>query len=160
MRQVIGFDFTLKDQSGTLLEDSRREQGQPRLVLLGAGGVLPALEKQICDMEVGARKSVTIPVDEAYGPVDPSLKLKIPRSKFPADADLKVGLHFQGGEKDGWPIIYRVTKISGDDIYADANHELAGLTLHYDIEIAEKREATAEEVSHGHAHRRKGTCGA
>jgi len=61
--------------------------------------------------------------------------------------------------EDGWPIIFRVVKIEGDDIYVDANHELAGLTLHYDVEITEKRDATAEEISHGHAHRQGGSCG-
>ena len=158
MRQVIGFHFRLTDQSGNLLEDTRRHKGLPMLILLGAGGVLPALERGIQDMEVGACKRVTIPVEAAYGPIDPSLRLKIPRSKFPEAAELSLGLQFQGGEKDGWPIIYRVTRIEGDEIYADANHELAGLTLHYDVEITEKREATAEEISHGHAHRRSGSC--
>ena len=107
------------------------------LALLGAGNILPALERQIIDMDIGARKQVTIPAEQAYGTVDPSLKLKLPRSKFPEGTDVKIGLQFQGGEKDGWPIIFRVVKIDGDDIYVDANHELAGLTLHYDIEITE-----------------------
>ncbi len=158
MRQIIGFHFVLKDQFGKTLGDSRDMQEHPTLTLLGSGSILSALERHISDMSEGERKSFTIPADQAYGSVDPSLKLKIPRSKFPKGTDLKIGLPFQGGEKDGWPIIFRVTEISGDDIYADANHELAGLTLHYDVEITEKREATAEEISHGHAHRRKGSC--
>jgi len=159
MRQVIGFHFSLTDQSGNLLEDTKQQNGLPMIILLGAGGVLPALERGIQDMDIGARKRVTIPVEEAYGPIDPSLRLKIPRLKFPKEVELSLGLQFQGGEKDGWPIIYRITEIEGDDIYADANHELAGLTLQYDVEITEKREATAEEISHGHAHRRSGSCG-
>ena len=158
MAQVIGFHFTLKDQSGETLGGTREKQGRPMLALLGAGNILPALERQIIDMDIGARKQVTIPAEQAYGTVDPSLKLKLPRSKFPEGTDVKIGLQFQGGEKDGWPIIFRVVKIDGDDIYVDANHELAGLTLHYDIEITEKREATAEERSHGHAHHPSGSC--
>ena len=159
MTQVIGFHFVLKDQFGTLLEDSYNEEGQPRFALLGADGILPALERNISEMNVGERKSFVIPADQAYGLIDPSLKLKIPRSKFPAGTELKTGFHFQGGERDDWPVIYRVIRIDGDDIYADANHELSGLSLHYDVEITEKREATPEEISHGHAHRRNGVCG-
>jgi len=159
VRQIIGFHYILKDQFGNILGNTHEEQGHPMVVLLGSGRILPALERHISDMSVGAFKTVKIPVDQAYGDVDPSLKLKIPRSKFPDGTDIKLGLQFQGGEKEGWPIIFRITKIDGDDIYADANHELAGLTLHYDVEITERRDATAEEISHGHAHRRRGVCG-
>ena len=158
MKQVVGFHFRLKDQFGNLLGDSQSGPGHPMLILLGSGGVLPALERHVSDMQIGERKCIEIPIDEAYGQIDPTLKLKIPRSKFPEGTELKTGFQFQGGEKDGWPIIFRVIKISGDDIFVDANHELAGLTLHYDVEITEKREATAEEISHGHAHRRSGSC--
>ena len=158
MKDVVGFHFSLKDQFGNLLGDSLTETGQPMLILLGSGGVLPTLEQHLSEMQIGERKRVIIPVEDAYGEIDPTLKLKIPRSKFPAGTELKTGFQFQGGEKDGWPIIFRVTKIAGDDIYADANHELAGLALHYDVEITEKRGATAEEISHGHAHRHSGSC--
>jgi len=159
MTQVIGFHFTLKDQFGTILENSYAADGRPMLILMGAGNILPAVERHISELPLGARKSFTIPQDQAYGAVDPTLILKIPRSKFPDGTELTTGFQFQGGEKDGWPIIYRVTKIEGDDIFADANHELAGLTLHYDVEIIEKRHAAPDEIAHGHAHRRRGACG-
>ena len=159
MKQVIGFHFVLKDQFGALLEDTYDRNGHPMLVLLGTGRILPALERQISELPVGARKSFMIPPDQAYGAVDPTLKLKIPRSKFPDNTELKTGFQFEGGEKDGWPILYRVTKIEGDDIFADANHDLAGMTLHYDVEITENREALPDEIAHSHAHRRRGACG-
>jgi len=159
MKQVIGFHFSLTDQFGHILENSRDNDGLPFLFLMGSGRLLPALEHHLSDMEVGERRSLIIPEDQAYGAVDPSLKLKIPRSKFPDDTDLNIGFQFQGGERDGWPVIYRVTEIEGDDIFADANHALAGRALHYDVEIIEKREASPDELAHGHAHRRKGVCG-
>jgi len=158
VKQIIGFHFTLKDQSGEILGSSREGQGLPILALLGSGNVLPALERHLMDMNVGEQKDIIIPPDQAYGEVDPSLKLKLPRSKFPAGTDVKLGLVFQGGERDGWPVIFRVVKIEGDDIYVDANHESAGLTLHYDVVITEKREATVEEMAHGHAHHKGGSC--
>jgi len=159
MKQIIGFHFTLKDQHGNFLGSSRDGDGHPMLVLQGSGRVLPALERYIIDMQVGESQKIMIPTDQAYGAVDPSLKMKLPRSKFPEGTDIRIGLQFQGGEKDGWPVIFRVVKIEGTDVYVDANHELAGLSLHYDVEIMERRDATAEEISHGHAHRRSGECG-
>ena len=158
MKKIIGFHFVLKDQQGHVLGNSREDQEHPTLILTGSVRILPALEQHIKDMNVGDTKSVIIPADQAYGEIDPKLKLKLPRSKFPDGTDINIGLQFQGGEKDGWPIIFRVVKIEGDDIYVDANHELAGLTLHYDVEITEKRDATTEEISHGHAHRQGGSC--
>ena len=161
MKHVTGFHFTLKDQHDNLLQNTRDASGEPMLVLIGSGRVFPALEHHIHDMAIGERRQVILPPEDAYGDVDPKLKLKVPRSKFPEGTDLKIGFVFQGGEKEGWPIIFRVVKIEGDDIYVDANPELAGLTLHYDVEVVERREATAEEISHGHAHRHngKGVCG-
>ena len=152
MPQIIGFHFLLKDQSGHILGGSRDNQGHPMLILKGAGQILPALERNICDMSVGERETIIISPDAAYGEADPSLKMSLPRSKFPDGTDIQIGLQFQGGEKDGWPIIFRVVKIDGDDVHVDANHELAGLTLHYEVEITEKRDATDEELAHGHAH--------
>ncbi|MEP6343355.1 MAG: peptidylprolyl isomerase [Maricaulaceae bacterium] len=158
MRQIIGFHFTLKDQFSNVLGSSRDNAGHPMLVLQGSGSILAALERHVSDMSVGESKSVVIPAGEAYGEVDPSLKMKIAHSKFPEGTDVVVGLKFQGGEREGWPIIFRVTEINGEEVYVDANHELAGLSLHYDVEITEKREATAEEIAHGHAHHHGGSC--
>lgn len=159
MKQVVGFHFTLKDQSGSVLEDAHNRQGDPLFILMGAGAVLPALERHLGKMHVGETKEVIIPPEQSYGEVDPSLRLKLPRSKFPENTSLQEGVVFQGGEEDGWPIIYRIVKIEGKDIYADANHELAGVTLHYDLELIEKRDATIEEISHGHAHGPSGKHG-
>lgn len=152
MTQILGFHFTLKNQFDNILGSSRDNQGQPMLVLMGAGQILPILEQQIKDMSVGERKTVIIAAKDAYGELDVSLQMTIPRSKFPDGTDIVEGLRFEGGQKDGWPIIFRVVKIEGDDVEVDANHELAGMTLHYDVEMMEKREASADEIAHGHAH--------
>ena len=152
MADVLGLHFTLKNQSGDILGGTRGKDAAPLLVLLGSGGLLPALEREIKDMAVGQSKAVILPPAQAYGEVDKSLRLIIPLSKFPEGTDIKEGLQFEGGQKDGWPIIFRVVKIHGDDIYVDANHELAGMELHYDVEITQRREASEDEISHGHAH--------
>ena len=110
------------------------------------------MEREIQDMAIGQIKTVILPPTQAYGEVDKSLRMTIPRSKFPEGTEIKEGLQFEGGQRDGWPIIFRVVKIDGDDIYVDANHELAGMALHYDVEIMQRRAATADEIAHGHAH--------
>ena len=156
MADVLGLHFTLKNQDGDVLGSTRDKDGAPLLVLIGHGGILPALEREIKDMTVGQSKMVIITAAQAYGEIDRSLKMTIPRSKFPEGTDIVQGLQFEGGQKDGWPIIFRVVKIKGDDIFIDANHELAGMDLHYDVEISERREATADELSHGHAHGKGG----
>ena len=152
MPQIVGFHFTLRNQLGDMLGGTHDNDGHAMLVLMGAGNILPALELQIKDMAIGARKDVIISAVDAYGEVDETLRMTIPRSKFPDGTQIVDGLRFEGGKKDGWPIIFRVVKIDGDDIYVDANHELAGMTLHYDVEITDKREASDEEIAHGHAH--------
>ena len=152
MADIIGLHFTLKNQSGDVLGGTRGKNAAPLLVLLGSGGLLIALEREINDMSVGQSKTVILPPAQAYGDVDKSLRLIVPRSKFPEGTDIKEGLQFEGGQRDGWPIRFRVVKIDGDDIYVDANHELAGMELHYDVEIMQRREATADELAHGHAH--------
>ena len=152
MAQITGFHFTLKNQFGDILGGTRDSDTQPMLILIGHGNILPALELQIKDLAVGARKELIISAAEAYGEVDKTLKMTLTRSQFPEGTDITEGLRFDGGQRDGWPVIFRVVKIDGDDIYVDANHELAGMTLHYDVEITEKRDASDEEIAHGHAH--------
>ena len=152
MAQILGFHFTLKNQFGDILGGTHDNEGRPMLILLGASEVLPDLELEIKDMAVGARKELIISAADAYGEVDETLKMTLRRSQFPEGTDITEGLRFEGGEKDGWPVIFRVVKIDGDDIHVDANHELAGMALHYDVEITEKREASADEIAHGHAH--------
>lgn len=152
MAQILGFHFTLKNQFGDILGGTRDSDTHPMLVLIGHGNILSAVELQIKDMAVGARKELIISAADAYGEVDETLKMTLRRSQFPEGTDITEGLRFEGGQRDGWPVIFRVVKIDGDDIHVDANHELAGMALHYDVEIMEKREASADEIAHGHAH--------
>ncbi len=152
MAEVVGLHFTLKNQDGHILGGTDEKDDAPLLVLLGYGSLLPALEDNIKDMTIGQSKTVILPPAQAYGDVDKSLRMIIPRSKFPEGTEIKEGLQFAGGQRDGWPIVFRIVKIDRDDIYIDANHELAGMALHYDVKITQRRMATADEVAHGHAH--------
>jgi len=149
MSQVIGFHYTLKNKIGVVLDSS--DGRDPLLFLAGRGHILPKLEEQIADMAVGDSRKISLSAEDGYGPVNEELQLTVKRSQFPEEADLKPGVQFQVNNEQGSPV-FTIKKIDGEDVHIDGNHPMAGVDLHFDIEITEKRDATAEEIAHGHAH--------
>lgn len=148
-QQVISFHYTLKDKEGTTMDSS--EGSSPLLFLEGSGQIIPGLEKEILALNVGDKKSVEIKAVEAYGEVIEDLKITVQKSQFPPDAELKIGDQFQVNEEENAPI-FTVISMEGEDINIDGNHPMAGQDLFFDVELTEKRAATADEMSHGHAH--------
>jgi len=149
MSEVIGFNYTLKDKEGNLIDTS---EGQaPLLFLVGSGHIIPGLETEVMGMTVGDKKNVVISPEEGYGPIIDDLKITVKKSQFPEDADIKLGDQFQVNEEPNAPV-FTVISIEKDDVFVDGNHPMAGIELHFDVEITEKRAATEEEQSHGHAH--------
>lgn len=149
MTDVIGFHYTLKNAEGDILETSTGSH--PMLYLSGSGQILPALDKIMSTMLVGDKKLITLPAKEGYGEVDPALKMNVKLSQFPPDTDVKKGLQFRINNEPGSPM-FRVLNVLGEEVFIDGNHPLAGQSLHFDVEITEKREATEDEIAHGHAH--------
>ncbi len=149
MSDVIGFHYTLKDKEGNLIDSS--ENQAPLLFLVGSGHIIPGLESEVVKMEVGDKKNITIDPENGYGPVIDDLKITVKRSQFPEGADLKLGDQFQVNEEPNAPV-FTVVSLENDDVHVDGNHPMAGVELHFDVEITEKRAATEEEKSHGHAH--------
>lgn len=92
-----------------------------------------------------------MPPAEGYGDIVPDLKLQVERSNFPAEADIQPGMQFEAEDGDRH-IIFTVKGVAGDQIDIDGNHPLAGETLHFSVEVTGIREATKEELTHGHAH--------
>ena len=78
--------------------------------------------------------------------------MQVPRANFPKDADIQPGMQFEGQGDKGTKTVFTVKAVVGDKIEVDGNHPLAGETLHFSIEVAGVRDATQEELSHGHAH--------
>lgn len=149
MPKVIGFNYTLTNSNNEVLDTSA--QHGPLLFLEGAGQIIPGLEKEIIGMAVGEKTNVTIPAADAYGNKNNELVITVQRSQFPEGAELNIGDVFQVNQDQGMPP-FAVVEINGDDITLDGNHPLSGQDLTFDIEITEVREATEEEVAHGHAH--------
>ena len=147
-QKILSFHYTLTDTSGKTLDSSR--DATPFPILEGAKQIIPTLEEELFAMEIGTKKKVEIPADKAYGPVQETLKHEVKRDKLP-EGDIQVGAQFQGGEEPNSPT-FVVYKIEEDTVYLNGNHPLAGVDLVFDVEVMEIREATKEELEHGHAH--------
>lgn len=146
---VVSIQYTLTNDSGEVMDQS--QEGEPLVYLHGAAGIIPGLENELHGKVAGDAFDVTIKPEEAYGEQVAELIQQIPRSSFPADIDIEVGMQFNAETPNG-PTLVSVAEVADDTITVDGNHPLAGLTLHFEGTIENVREATAEELSHGHAH--------
>lgn len=145
--QVTIFHYTLKDSAGKVLDSS--DGAEPLAILQGGGQIIPGLERRMEGLKAGDQRNFVIPALEAYGERNEDWVITAKRSDLPGSA--KVGDRFRGGEEEDAPV-FAVMSIKGDEVHLDANHPLAGMELHFDIQITEVRPATAEEVEHGHVH--------
>jgi FKBP-type peptidyl-prolyl cis-trans isomerase SlyD len=134
----VAFDYTLTDESGTVIDSSKGKQ--PMHYIHGQGQIIPGLEKELAGMAVGGEKKVTVKPEDGYGPINPQAFQEIPKEKLPADA-LKVGtmLMAQGPQGQGVPV--RVHEIKENTVIMDFNHPLAGKTLSFDIKITDIKSA-------------------
>ena len=149
MTKVIGFHYTLKNDAGEVMDSSIGHD--PMLYLAGSGQVLLALDAVLAAMDMGEKKSVTLPAKDGYGEVNPALKQNVKLGQFPPGTDVKPGLQFRAGNDLHSPM-FRVINVLGEEVFIDGNHPLAGQNLNFYVEITESRDATPEELDHGHAH--------
>ena len=147
---VVTFHYKLTNSDGEQLDSS---QGQdPLKYLHGASNIVPGLEKALEGKSAGDTLKIEVQPEEAYGPVQPQLVQQVPRSAFDDAPEIKPGMRFQAQGNEGQPQFITVTEVSGDEITVDGNHPLAGQVLHFDVTIETVREASEEEVAHGHPH--------
>ncbi len=148
---VVGLYYTLKNEAGDVL-DSNRSGGSPLVYLHGQGSIVPGLEKALLGKAKDDFIDIMLEPEDGYGQPNPELVQEVPRSAFPEDAQLEVGMRFSGHDGNGHTSAVQVSKIDGDTISVDANHPLAGIKLHFEVTVAGIREASEEEMKHGHAH--------
>ncbi len=127
-------------------EVDRSRTGNPLNFITGTGQIISGLEKEIMGMEAGDSANITVEPDDAYGPAREDLVHEIPRSQFPADADIKPGVKLQAQSPNG-PIMIVIKTVENDTVTVDLNHPLAGQRLHFDVKIVEVREPSAQELS-------------
>lgn len=147
---VALFDYVLTDSSGQEIDRSREEA--PLAYLHGHGNIIPGLEEAMVGREAGEHFQVEISADKAYGVRDEKLIQTVSKDLFEEGVDLEVGMKFQVGSPEGGAQIVTVAAVEESEVTLDGNHDLAGVDLHFDITIREVREATGEELAHGHVH--------
>lgn len=147
---VVSIHYTLKDQEGTVIDSS--EGADPLKYLHGAGNIIPGLESALLGKVQGDALDVVVAPGEGYGEYHAELVQVVPRAAFQGIENVEAGMAFTAQGEDGAERRVVVREVDGDDVTVDANHELAGVDLHFAVEIVEVRAATDEETSHGHAH--------
>jgi len=145
---VVTIEYELFNSDGDLIEKT----DEPLEYLHGGyGGMFPAVEKALEGKDVGEGCKVKLTPDEAFGDYDAELVHVEPRDKFPDH--IEVGMQFEGSaEQSDDPIVYTVTELAEDKVVVDGNHPLAGQTLHIECTVSDVRQASKDEITHGHAH--------
>lgn len=147
--KVAEINYTLKDKDGNVMDASN---GQPLAYLHGNGNLIPGLEKELEGKEVSDKFTVTIPAAEAYGERNDALvQTGVPKEMFQGVDNLEVGMRFEAQTEQGIHSV-EITDINDEGVTVDGNHPLAGQDLTFDIEVMAVRDATEEELEHGHAH--------
>ena len=147
--RVVKIAYTLKDDEGTVL-DSSENHGDLAYVH-GHQNIVEGLEDALEGKDVGETVSTTVDPDKGYGDRHDQLVFTVPRSNMP-DGDLEVGMQFAAQDKEGNQQVVTLVDIGDEEVQLDANHPLAGQTLHFDVTVNDVREATDEEVERGHVH--------
>lgn len=146
---VVSFDYTLKNDTGTILDSSAGRE--PLVYLHGIGALIPGLENKLEGLEAATKLEVVIQPEDAYGKRMDELMQKVPKAGFQGDEEMQVGMQVQLDTENG-PMVATVSAIEGEEVTLDLNHPLSDVVLHFDVEIKDVRMATADEIDHGHAH--------
>jgi FKBP-type peptidyl-prolyl cis-trans isomerase SlyD len=147
--KVVSIDYTLKDDAGEVIDSS--EGFEPMFYLHGFDNIVPGLEKALDGKQAGDQIQVSVSPAEGYGERDDSLQQVVPKEAFQGIDDLEVGMQFRADSDEGQQIV-TILAIDGDNVTVDGNHPLAGETLNFDITVVEVRDASADELEHGHVH--------
>jgi FKBP-type peptidyl-prolyl cis-trans isomerase SlyD len=146
---VVSLDYTLK-VDGEIVDSS--EGMEPLQFIQGQGQIIPGLETELYGMSVGDRKNVTVPPERGYGDVDPENFAEIPRAEFPPEIPLQPGIQLEMTDQDGDVLDARIVSVDSENVRLDFNHPLAGKELNFSVEVIDLRQATPDELAHGHAH--------
>ena len=147
--KVVSIDYTLKNDAGETLDTSNGRE--PLSYIHGLGYIVPGLENALEGKKSGDSLKVSVKPEDGYGLYNKDLNFDLEKDKFNEIENLTVGMQVQMQTEHG-PVVLTVKSIEDDKVTLDANHPLAGETLHFDVAIKEIREATEEEIEHGHIH--------
>ena len=148
--KVVNIHYTLSNKEGQVLDSSAT--AEPLAYIHGVGALIPGLESQLEGRVKGDKLLAVIEPAEGYGEWDTNKQHIVSKEGFKGDEELTVGMRVQVDNGQGQAAVAMVTKIDAEDVTLDLNHPLAGMTLHFDVEVTEVRDASTEELDHGHAH--------
>lgn len=143
--KVAAIHYTLRDNDGSILDSS--EGREPLYYIQGIGNLIKGMEDGLEGKSKGDKFNIKVSAKNGYGELDPSLVQQVPLKAF-GDQDVKTGMRFQTDRGH----VVTVTEVGKETITVDGNHPLAGVELNFDVEVMEVRDATQEEISHGHVH--------
>ena len=154
----VAIEYTLTLESGQEIDKSPADQ--PLGFIAGTGQIIPGLEKALMGRTAGENAKLVVEPEDAYGPVKDELFQEIPNSQFPNDVEIKPGMAFEAQGPNG-PFMISITKVNDNEtITVDLNHPMAGKQLHFDVNVIEVREPTAEELAQAAASMSSGcACG-
>jgi FKBP-type peptidyl-prolyl cis-trans isomerase SlyD len=147
--KVVLIHYTLKDDAGAVIDTSAG--GEPLAYIQGHGNLVAGLEKALEGKQDGSSINVSVEPAEGYGKHDAKLIQRVPKRTLQGAGEIKKGMQFQAQTEDGMRV-FTVTGVMGDMVSLDGNHPLADKTLHFDVQVVEVRDATSEELEHGHVH--------
>jgi FKBP-type peptidyl-prolyl cis-trans isomerase SlyD len=147
---VVEMHYTLKNDAGEVVDSSKGQDPMP--FIQGRGNIIPGLEKALEGMKVGDTCDVSVKPEDAYGVHHAEGIQEIPKEALQGIENLEIGMELQSQDEQGNPFIVRIEEIKDDVVIINANHPLSGQTLHFNVSIESVREATADELEHGHVH--------
>jgi FKBP-type peptidyl-prolyl cis-trans isomerase SlyD len=153
--KVVVLHYAVSDSEDTLIDSSYDHS--PLAIIQGTGYLIPGLEEALTDHIAGDKFEVEVVADQAYGQRFDEYVQTVPKAMFGEVDELNVGTQLRATTDDGEQTVI-VIDVQDDEITVDGNHPLAGIDLKFDVEILEVRDATEDELTHGHVHG-EGGCG-
>lgn len=147
--KVATLNYTLKDKENNTIDESNDGSFS---YLHGARNLIPGLENALEGKQTGDKINVVIEPEDAYGERSLEKIERVPKDMFPPNEEIKEGMQFQGQSATGEPILITITAVEADEVVIDGNHPMAGMQLHFEVELLEVRDASEEELEHGHVH--------
>lgn len=145
---IVTLHFTVSTTDGTQIDSSRDKE--PMVYMQGSHYLIKGLEDELMGKKAGDKFDLNIAPELAYGERHDELVQMVPKSMFEG-MEVEVGMTFRATTDDGDQSVM-IIDITDEDVVVDGNHPLAGVELHFDVEVLEVREATQDELAHGHAH--------
>jgi FKBP-type peptidyl-prolyl cis-trans isomerase SlyD len=148
-QKVVYIHYTLTGEDGEVIDSSAGHA--PLAYIHGMGNIIPGLENALTGKRAGDKLQVSIAPEEGYGERDESMIQAAPKDAFHGVEAIEPGMKFHAETPYGAQLV-TVLEVRDDEVILDGNHPMAGLTLNFDVEVAEVRDATPEELDHGHVH--------